>query len=89
MHSNREFHRTIYRASGNRHLGDLLDRLWDQTDRYRLIAVRAEGHERKAECEHRVIAAAIRKRDAPLVTRLMHAHMEATLHVVEQQTKLR
>jgi DNA-binding GntR family transcriptional regulator len=89
MAANREFHRIIYRASGNKRLGDLLDRLWDQTDRYRLIALRAEGHERTAEREHRRIAAAIRLRDAALATRLMYAHVEATLHVVEQHANLR
>ena len=89
MLANREFHRTIYRASANRTLGDLLDRLWDQTDRYRLIALRAEGHERKAEREHKLIAAAIRSRDAALATELMRAHVAATLEVVESHANLR
>lgn len=89
MMANREFHRTIYRASGNRTLGDLLDRLWDQTDRYRLIALRAEGHERKAEREHKLIAAAIRDRDAALATELMRSHVAATLEVVESHANLR
>jgi DNA-binding GntR family transcriptional regulator len=87
--ANREFHRTIYRASANRTLGDLLDRLWDQTDRYRLIAVRDDAHERKAEQEHKLIAAAIRDRNSELATELMRAHVAATLKVVEAHANLR
>ena len=89
LKSNREFHQVVYWASGNRRLAELLDRLWDQTDRYRLIAVQLEGHERVVEREHREIAAAIQARTPKLATELMRAHVEATLHLVEQHATLR
>ena len=89
LRANREFHRAIYRSSGNATLAELLDRLWDQTDRYRLLAVQDERHERTAEREHRQIAAAIRSRQVDLVTELMRAHVEATLRLVERHADLR
>ena len=38
------------------------------------------AEQRKAEREHKLIAAAIRKRDAELVTELMRAHDAATIY---------
>ncbi len=89
LRANRQFHRAIYWASGNATLANLLDQLWDQTDRYRLLALQDERHERTAELEHRQIAAAIRDRDSSLVTRLMRAHVRATLRLVERHADLR
>jgi DNA-binding GntR family transcriptional regulator len=89
LRANREFHQEVYRASGNGRLAELLDRLWDQTDRYRLIAVQVEGHERVVEREHREIAQAIKARKPTLATELMRAHVEATLRLVEQHAVLR
>jgi DNA-binding GntR family transcriptional regulator len=89
LRANREFHRAIYRASGNRTLADLLDRLWDQTDRYRLLALQDEQHERSAEQEHHRIAAAVRARDPRLVDDLMARHVEATLRLVERHADVR
>lgn len=39
----REFHRTVYRASGNPVLIDILERLWDKADRYRVIGLSHRG----------------------------------------------
>jgi DNA-binding GntR family transcriptional regulator len=89
LRANREFHRAIYRASGNATLAALLDRLWDQTDRYRLLALQDEQHERSAEQEHRRIAAALRARDRALVEELMERHVEATLRLVERHADVR
>ena len=89
LRANREFHRAIYHASGNRTVADLLDRLWDQTDRYRLLALQDERHERSAEQEHRRIAAALRDRDRALVEDLMARHVEATLRLVERHADVR
>ena len=87
--ANREFHRAIYRASGNATLAELLDRLWDQTDRYRMIAVQTVGIGRTIEREHQEIAAAIAERNGRLASELMRAHVEATLRVVKQHAALR
>ena len=83
--ANRRFHARIYRASRNGVLIELLDRLWDQTDRYRLVALQDRVHERTAQQEHRAIAAALADRDAPRVEVLMRLHVEATLRHVEGQ----
>jgi DNA-binding GntR family transcriptional regulator len=87
--ANREFHQAIYRSPRNVVLAEILDRLWDRTDRYRLIVVRVEGQGRKVEREHRQIAAAIRARDAALAASLMRAHVQTTLELVEEHAALR
>lgn len=89
LKTNREFHQAIYHASGNRTLAEVLDRLWDRTDRYRMIVVQVESEERKVEREHREIADALRSRDVALSTRLMHDHVAETLRLVEQHAALR
>jgi DNA-binding GntR family transcriptional regulator len=89
LKANREFHQAIYRSPGNAVLAEILDRLWDRTDRYRLIVVRVEGEGHKVEREHRQIAAAIRARDAALATSLMRAHVGTTLQLVEEHAALR
>jgi DNA-binding GntR family transcriptional regulator len=89
LKANREFHQAIYYGSGNHTLAEMLDRLWDRTDRYRMIVVQVESEERKVEREHREIAAALRARDVTLVTNLMYAHVAETLRLVEQHAALR
>jgi DNA-binding GntR family transcriptional regulator len=88
LKANREFHQAIYRSPGNATLAEILDRLWDRTDRYRLIVVQVESEGRKVEREHRKIAAAIRARDAKLATELMRSHVETTLTLVEEHAVL-
>jgi DNA-binding GntR family transcriptional regulator len=87
--ANRQFHRAVYSASGNQVLTELLDRLWDQTDRYRRLALQDELHERNAENEHRDIAAAIRSREGGRAAELMHRHVEATLRLLERHENIR
>jgi DNA-binding GntR family transcriptional regulator len=89
LKANREFHQAIYHSSGNHTLAEMLDRLWDRTDRYRMIVVQVGSEERKVEREHREIADALRSRDAALSTRLMHDHVAETLRLVEQHAALR
>ncbi len=88
LRANREFHRAIYRASGNATLASILDRLWDRTDRYRLIVLQVGNQERQVEREHREIAAAIRSRDAARATRLMRDHVATTLKLLEEYDAL-
>jgi DNA-binding GntR family transcriptional regulator len=78
--NHREFHRAIYRASGNDVLIDILERLWDKADRYRLVGLRAGGPEERGDevvarvdAEHHAIFAAVTDADpvqAELVTRM-------------------
>jgi len=88
LKANREFHQAIYYASGNATLAEMLDRLWDRTDRYRMIVVQVGSEERKVEREHREIAAALRARDTVLSSRLMREHVAETLRLVEQHAAL-
>jgi DNA-binding GntR family transcriptional regulator len=83
LKANREFHQAIYYSAGNSTLAEILDRLWDRSDRYRLIVVRVQSEERKVEREHREIASALRARDAARATSLMRAHVAETLRMVE------
>jgi DNA-binding GntR family transcriptional regulator len=89
LKANREFHQAIYHAAGNTTLAEMLDRLWDRTDRYRMIVVQVGSEERKVEREHREIAAALSARDVALATRLMREHVAETLRLVEQHAALR
>jgi DNA-binding GntR family transcriptional regulator len=86
--ANRRFHARIYRSARNATLAELLDRLWDQTDRYRLLALQDEAHERTAEREHQAIAGALRARDGERAAELMRSHVEATLRLVERHAEL-
>lgn len=75
--ANRRFHRTIYAASENHLLTQLLDSLWDRTDRYRLLLLQEKIHVAAAGREHRAIAQALQRRDADEVARLMFQHVKA------------
>lgn len=81
--AHREFHRSIYRASGNPILIDVLERLWDKADRYRMVGLQhrvdsAEDTLRVAQ-EHHDIAQAIVDRDPDAASRLMGAHIQKSL----------
>lgn len=81
--AHREFHRSIYEASGNPILIDILERLWDKADRYRMVGLgarrdSAEDSDRVAE-EHRRIAAAVEAGDAEESAAAMHVHIEKSL----------
>lgn len=76
----RDFHRAVYQASRNHVLVDILERLWDKADRYRLLGLRAGGPDERSDedvarvdAEHRAIFAAVSAGDpveAELVTRM-------------------
>ena len=53
---NRAFHRAIYARSGNNLLIETLDRLWERTDRYRIILVSRDVAALAATREHVAIA---------------------------------
>lgn len=81
--ANRAFHRAVYTAAGNRVLTDILDRLWNRCDRYRLIVLRDHVSQSIAFNEHAEIVAAIRSRDARTASRLMDKHVKETQRRVE------
>ncbi len=72
---NHVFHRSIYSRSGNALLTEILDRLWERTDRYRIMLVSRDIHVLAAVREHVEIAAAMRARKPRTVARLTRAHI--------------
>ncbi|HYM51128.1 MAG TPA: GntR family transcriptional regulator [Candidatus Limnocylindrales bacterium] len=86
--ANRRFHRAVYSACGNLVLTQLLDQLWDRTDRYRLIVVRERTYGAVAMRDHREIAAALLRRDAIAVSTLVRQHVETTRHMIERLTNV-
>jgi DNA-binding GntR family transcriptional regulator len=79
---NREFHRAVFSASGNRQLTQQLEQLWDRTERYRIVLVANEadgsnGYERgHSDDEHRAIAAAVFEGDPDRVSDLLSVHVQ-------------
>lgn len=84
LDAHRRFHRTVYSASNNLILTDVLDRLWDRTDRYRLIILRERIYGRAAWKEHRDIAAAVKTRKPQLAARMMRAHVGKARQLIER-----
>jgi DNA-binding GntR family transcriptional regulator len=80
--ANRLFHRTIYSAGGNLLLTQLLDSLWDRTDRYRLLLLQDELHLFAVAREHQRIARAVQRRDVDKVTKLVSDHVAAAERLI-------
>ena len=77
LERNRGFHRAMYSSCGNSALINLLEQLWDRTDRYRLILIREELLRRStSQQDHVDLADALAARKADLAARLMRAHIE-------------
>lgn len=81
--AHREFHRRIYRASHNEILIDMLDRIWDKADRYRIIGLRLRGDSveetTRVAREHHELALAIESRDPNRARAAMEAHIDDSL----------
>lgn len=79
VYFNRHLHRSIYAASGNTTLVEILDSLWDLSDRYRLIiSKRAPGIAMAPE-EHSAIVAAVTDGSPDRAAKLMREHLAASL----------
>jgi DNA-binding GntR family transcriptional regulator len=81
--AHREFHRAVYRASGNPILIDILERLWDKADRYRMVGLRTGGDStddsERVAAEHRAIFEAVAAGDSVSATKVMRAHIQGSL----------
>jgi DNA-binding GntR family transcriptional regulator len=75
----REFHRTIYAASGNRALIRVMESLYDQFERYRAQLRDDPDMVRKARREHAQMCDLLIERDADGLAELMRAHVLASL----------
>jgi len=81
MNRNLEFHRSIYRASGNKQLTRLLDQLWDRTERYRIVLVANETDGQQyqrshSDDDHWAIATALFEGDGEKVAALLRHHVQ-------------
>ena len=75
---NREFHMTLYEASGQPRLMQIIKGLWSGRP---LFVAGDLGHTRSAG-EHHAIFAAIEEGDADLASRLLHDHVGYALNVL-------
>lgn len=79
----REFHRRIYRASHNPILVDMLERLWDKADRYRIIGLQTRGDSpqdfQRVSAEHAELVTAIGDGDAERAQAVMERHIRGSL----------
>ena len=77
LERNRGFHRAVYSSCGNNALINLLEQLWDRTDRYRLILIREELLGRSAsQQDHIDLTNALAARKADLAASLMRTHIQ-------------
>lgn len=79
LFANREFHRSMYARCGNDVLIQLLDSLWDRTDRYRLILEEPNEDRDMVDEEHVELADAFARRDAKELLRLYAVHTSGAL----------
>jgi DNA-binding GntR family transcriptional regulator len=76
MGRHRSFHRSMYAKSGNVLLTQVLDSLWDRTDRYRVLAIRQLSDHQRMRAEHLEIAGAFRERRARHLAALIRRHVQ-------------
>ena len=81
VYFNRHLHRSIYAASGNTTLIEILDSLWDLSDRYRLIAARDTTAIMTVQ-EHAAIVSAVVEGKPDLAAELMREHLKASLRQI-------
>jgi DNA-binding GntR family transcriptional regulator len=77
MAANREFHRTVWRASHNDSLMDLLIRIDQQVARFPATTLSAPGRWEEAGRQHLELVTAIERRDADQAAELANAHFTA------------
>jgi DNA-binding GntR family transcriptional regulator len=76
---NREFHRTIASASGNRHLEAMLDDIKGVFERFRSDAVADDARRSTAHSEHRALIEALKARDGAEARRVAEKHVHRAL----------
>jgi DNA-binding GntR family transcriptional regulator len=84
LHHNRALHRSIYAACGNKVLVQMLDVLWDRSDRYRLATLKDDLTVVLAIDEHAAIVAAVLEGDGPRAADLMSEHVTDSLQRIRE-----
>ena len=74
-----EFHKIIYRASGNRMLGSMLENMHKSIKTYRKLSLSVTERNRDSQREHKEILDAIKRGDSAEADRLTSAHISAAL----------
>lgn len=82
VYFNRHLHRSIYAASGNTTLAEILDSLWDLSDRYRLIISKSVAGIAMAGEEHSAIVSAVTGGSPDRAAKLMREHVAASLNQI-------
>lgn len=75
FHFSRHLHRAIYSACGNGRLVDILEQLWDVSDRQRFATLKSQRAMAASHTEHVRIIDAVLARDSALARNLMHEHV--------------
>ncbi len=81
---NRRLHRGIYGACGNQVLIQILDSLWDRSDRYRMVLLKTDAKAAAIESEHGAIVLAFARRDAKALRQLMTGHLQESMRSIVQ-----
>ena len=81
-HLHRNFHRALLSGCRSRWMLQFCDQLFEQTDRYRRIAVVASYPQRDELAEHSAIKDAAIDREAAEAVRLLHAHYKRTGKII-------
>lgn len=86
LRRNRAFHRALYTASHNPVLIAVLDRLWDQSDRYRALGQQSfidSGHDHDAHVgDHAELMRLVLERDGDAAAALMRDHDSSSLRTL-------
>lgn len=72
----RTFHQTIYAASGNRTMTQILDNIWDRVGRYRVMLAGVGSVSSWESPEHQAIFAALEARDRMTIGKLIREDLE-------------
>lgn len=86
MYQNRNLHRAMYRACGNAVLIQMLDALWDSSDRYRLATLQDDRTGLRARTEHTDIAEAMVARHPAKAAKLMRQHVADSLARIRESS---
>jgi DNA-binding GntR family transcriptional regulator len=82
VYFNRHLHRSIYAASGNTTLIEILDSLWDLSDRFWLIAAKGNRAIAGAWQDHAAIVSAVVEGKPDMAAELMSEHLNASMRQI-------
>ncbi len=85
MQHNRQFHMSIYRVMGNRHLLQIIESLWERSELYRYRYMFVLRHADVIHQEHEAILEACLARDPERARALAQGHIRSTRDGLHQQ----